>query len=151
MAISNHRLLNLENGKVTFSWKDYRRGNQHRAMTLAADEFIHRFLLHVLPRGFQRLRQFGLLANHHRRHKLALCRKLLGSEAGPTVSNQPLPRDYKSLYETITGESLVQCPACRAGTMKLTQCLAPLSSAVIHYALHSHSMPVPAPQAIDSS
>ena len=151
VAISNHRLLNLENGKVTFSWKDYRHGNQQRPMTLAADEFIRRFLLHVLPRGFQRIRQFGLLANRRRRHKLALCRTLLGNEAGQTVSHQPLPRDYQSLYQTVTGQSLKQCPACRAGTMQLTQCLAPLSSAVIHYALHSHSMPVPAPQAIDSS
>jgi hypothetical protein len=148
VAISNHRLLNLENGKVTFSWKDYARGNQQRPMTLAADEFIRRFLLHVLPRGFQRLRQFGLLANRQRRHKLALCRTLLGAAASPTITNQPLPRDYQSLYQTVTGQSLMQCPACRAGTMKLTQSLTPLS---IHHSLHSHSMPVPAPQAIDSS
>jgi len=72
-----------------------------------------------------------------RRHKLALCRNLLGSEAGHTVSNQPLPRDYKSLYETITGESLVHCPACRAGTMKLTVRLAPLAS-LVYCAPHSH-------------
>jgi hypothetical protein len=150
VAISNHRLLNLENGKVTFSWKDYARGNQQQAMTLSTDEFIRRFLLHVLPRGFQRLRQFGFLANRRRRHKLALCRKLLGEAAGPTVFHQPLPRDYQSLYETLTGQSLKQCPACHTGTMKLTQCLAPLSSGVVHYALLSHSY-MPAPQAIDSS
>jgi hypothetical protein len=149
VAISNHRLLNLENGRVTFSWKDYRHANQQRAMTLAADEFIRRFLLHVLPRGFQRLRQFGLLANRQRRDKLALCRKLLGNQTGQTVSPQPLPRDYQSLYQTLTGQSLKQCPACRVGTMQLTQCLAPLSSAVIHYALHGHSLPLP--ETIDSS
>lgn len=151
VAISNHRLLALKDGHVTFTWKDYARDHEQRLMTLTAEEFIRRFLLHVLPRGFQRLRQFGLLANRRRRHKLALCRKLLGSAARHTVSHQPLPRDYQSLYQTVTGQSLKQCPACRAGTMQLTQCLAPLSSAVIHYARHSHSLPVPAPQAIDSS
>jgi hypothetical protein len=151
VAISNHRLLNLENGKVTFSWKDYRHGNQQRVMTLAADEFIRRFLLHVLPHGFQRIRQFGLLANRRRRHQLALCRALLGATASPTITNRPLPRDFQSLYQTVTGQSLKQCPACRAGTMKLTQCLAPLSCAVSHYARHSHNLPVTAPPLIDSS
>lgn len=151
VAISNHRLLKLETGKVTFSWKDYRHGHQQRAMTLAVDEFSRRFLLHVLPRGLQRIRQFGLLANRRRRHKLALCRTLLGAATSPTISNQPLPRDYQSLYQTVTGQSLKQCPACRAGTMKLTQCLAPLASAVRHYTRHSNSLPATAPQTIDSS
>ena len=150
VAISNHRLLKLENGQVTFRWKDYARGNQQRSMTLKTNEFIRRFLLHVLPRGFQRLRQFGLLANRQRRHKLALCRTLLGT-ASPTITNQPLPRDYQSLYQTVTGQSLKQCPACRAGTMKLTQHLAPLASALSHYARHSHSTPLATPQTIDSS
>ena len=150
VAISNHRLLKLENGQVTFRWKDYARGNQQRSMTLKTNEFIRRFLLHVLPRGFQRLRQFGLLANCQRRHKLALCRTLLGT-ASPTITNQPLPRDYQSLYQTVTGQSLKQCPACRAGTMKLTQHLAPLASALSHYARHSHSTPLATPQTIDSS
>ena len=119
-------------------------------MTLSTDEFIRRFLLHVLPRGLQRIRQFGLLANRRRRHKLALCRTLLGT-ASPTITNQPLPRDYQSLYQTVTGQSLKQCPACRAGTMMLTQHLAPLASALSHYARHSHSTPLATPQTIDSS
>lgn len=150
VAISNHRLLALKDGQVTFSWKDYARGNQQRTMTLKTDEFIRRFLLHVLPRGFQRIRQFGLLANRQRRHKLALCRQLLGAAAGPTVFHQPLPRDYQSLYQTLTGKSLKQCPACRVGTMELTQSLAKLASAFVHYPLHRHSSGS-APQPIDSS
>jgi hypothetical protein len=149
VAISNHRLLKFENGKVTFSWKDYTRGNQQRPMTLAADEFIRRFLLHVLPRGFQRIRQFGFLANR-RRHNLALCRTLLGTPASPTITNQPLPRDYQSLYEIVTGQSLKQCPACRTGTMKLTERLAPLTS-FVNWVPHSHLTLVAAAQAIDSS
>ena len=66
VAISNHRLLKLEHGQVTFSWRDYRHGQRQWPVTLTADEFIRRFLLHVLPRGFQRIRQFGLLANRAR-------------------------------------------------------------------------------------
>lgn len=147
VAISNHRLLALKDGHVTFSWKDYARGNQQRAMTLKTDEFIRRFLLHVLPRGFQRLRQFGFMANRRRREKLALCRQLLGSAAEQPDTN-PLPRDYQSLYETVTGLSLQQCPACRTGTMKLTEHLAPLSG-LLNCTPQSHS--AAAPQALDSS
>lgn len=148
VAISNHRLLTLKDGNVTFSWKDYARGNQQRSMTLKTDEFIRRFLLHVLPRGFQRLRQFGFLANRRRRERLALCRQLLGSAAEQPDTNILLPRDYRSLYETLTGESLQLCPACRSGTMKLTEYLTPLS-AVLTFTPQSHR--TAAPQAIDSS
>jgi hypothetical protein len=150
VAISNHRLLKLENGQVTFRWKDYARGNQPSLMTLSTDEFIRRFLLHVLPRGFQRIRQFGFLANRRRREKLTLCRKLLSGAATHPVTNQPLPRDYQSLYETLTGQSLKQCPACRAGTMKLTELLAPLAI-LVNCAPHSYLTLVAPSQAIDSS
>lgn len=148
VAISNHRLLACKDGRVTFSWKDYARGNAQRTMTLPADEFIRRFLLHVLPRGWQRLRQFGLLANRRRREKLALCRQLLGCTREQPDINLPLPRDYQTLYETLTGQSLRQCPACRAGTMKLTAYLAPLSG-VLTFTPQSHC--TAPPQAIDSS
>jgi len=148
VAISNQRLLALKDGHVTFSWKDYTRGNQQRSMTLPTDEFIRRFLLHVLPRGFQRLRQFGFLANRRRREKLALCRQLLGSAAEQPDTNQPLPRDYQLLYETVTAESLQQCPACRTGRMWLTEYLAPLSGVL---SITPQSDSTAAPQAIDSS
>lgn len=77
VAISNHRLIGFENGKVTFRWKDYAHGNKKRKMTLTADEFLRRFLLHVLPRGFVRIRHFGFLANRTRATLLPLCRRLL--------------------------------------------------------------------------
>lgn len=140
MAISNHRLLSFKDGKVTFSWKDYRRGNQPSLMTLSTDEFIRRFLLHVLPRGFQRIRQFGLLANRRRREQLERCRQLLGTTVHVT---EPLPADYKSLYQTVTGESLQHCPACRTGNMKFAALLGLLVAAP--YAS------VVAPPVIDSS
>jgi hypothetical protein len=82
VAISNQRLLSLPHGKVTFSWRDNRHGQMRSTMTLSADEFMRRFLLHVLPRGFQRIRQFGLLANR-RRAELARCRHLLGATGQP--------------------------------------------------------------------
>ena len=77
VAISNNRLLDIDEGKVRFHWKDYRNGNRQKTMTLAADEFIRRFLLHVLPEGFQRIRYYCFLANRYREQKLARCRQLL--------------------------------------------------------------------------
>ena len=122
VAISNHRLLSLKDGNVTFKWRDYRHAKQQSLMTLKADEFIRRFLLHVLPRGFQRIRQFGLLANRRRHDRLARCRQLLGAAVPDTA---PLPGDYKSLYETVTGESLDHCRVCRTGYMKFAGPLVP--------------------------
>ena len=86
------------------------------------DEFIRRYLLHVLPRGFQRIRQFGLLSNR-RRDELARCRQLLGATEQMVAL---LGQDYKALYQTLTGTSLLQCPACRTGTMKFLSALVPL-------------------------
>jgi hypothetical protein len=74
VAISNHRLRSLENGHVSFEWKDYAHRARTKLMTLDAIEFLRRFLLHVLPTGLVRIRQFGLLANRVRKHKLLLCR-----------------------------------------------------------------------------
>ena len=77
VAISNHRLIALEEGKVTFRWKDYAHGNKKRKMTLSSDEFLRRFFLHVLPHGFVRIRFFGFLAHRSRANMLPLCRQLL--------------------------------------------------------------------------
>jgi hypothetical protein len=77
IAISNNRLVDINDGKVQFRWKDYRDGNRQKLMTLDADEFIRRFLLHVLPDGFQRIRYFGFLANRYRAEKL---RSLQGAD-----------------------------------------------------------------------
>lgn len=74
VAISNGRLLSLDNGQVRFRWRDSRHNNRSSVMTLDAVEFIRRFLLHVLPSGFVKIRHFGLLANRNRRQALALCR-----------------------------------------------------------------------------
>jgi hypothetical protein len=115
VAISNDRLLDIDDGKVQFRWKDYRDGNRHKTMTLDAEEFIRRFLLHVLPDGFQRIRYFGFLANRYRAENLALCRQLM--QMTPSTTTREVNKDYRDRYEALTGVSLKTCPLCRCGTM----------------------------------
>jgi hypothetical protein len=125
VAISNNRLLEIDNDQVRFQWKDYRHDGQVQMMTLSAEEFIRRFLLHVLPNRFQRIRYYGFLGNRYRRQKLDRCRCLLGM---PTPKpNTPLPpeRDYRDTYEELTGSSLRQCPQCQRGRMMSVAILSP--------------------------
>jgi hypothetical protein len=121
VAISNDRLLDIEDQRVSFSWKDYRDNNQRKTMTLAAEEFIRRFLRHVLPKGFQRIRHCGFLANCCRARKLALCRHLLRMPL-PDPSCE-LNKDYRQRYEELTGHSLMQCPVCHQGQMLVIEVL----------------------------
>jgi hypothetical protein len=114
VAISNSRLVSMDNGKVTFRWKDYRDGNRQKVMTLDSGEFIRRFLIHVLPGGFHRIRYYGFLGNCHRTQKLDLCRKLLGMT--PATPANP-STDYRDRFENLTGRSLRECPHCRTGIM----------------------------------
>jgi len=116
VAISNNRLLAIHNGKVTFRWKDYRHHHRQRTMTLEVDEFIRRFLLHVLPDGFQRIRHYGFLGNRYRKAKLSLCRPLLGVALTAVAQRTDQP-DYRDLYEKLTGKSLRDCPVCHRGHM----------------------------------
>jgi hypothetical protein len=116
VAISNHRLLDIENGQIRFQWKDYRDDGQVKTMTLTADEFIRRFLLHVLPDGFQRIRYYGFLGNRYRKEKLEQCRRLLGMPP-PAEPANPTEKDYRDRYEELTGDSLHQCPQCKQGRM----------------------------------
>jgi Putative transposase/Transposase zinc-binding domain len=116
VAISNNRLLSLDDGRVSFLWKDYKHESAQRVMNLAADEFIRRFLLHVLPEGFQHIRSYGLLANRYRETKLALCRTLLGTPK-PACANPTVKLDYRDRYQMLTGSSLCDCPVCGRGHM----------------------------------
>jgi len=119
VAISNRRLLSMEDGRVTFEWKDYADGNQTKTMTLEAVEFIRRFLLHVLPSGFVHIRHFGFLANRKRKQKLALCRSLLdGSQA---VSE---PGAHSSgTRDSDSAEQPRRCPVCKIGRLVRIQVL----------------------------
>jgi hypothetical protein len=116
VAISNHRLVELNNGQVTFVWKDYKHGACQKTMRLSADEFIRRFLLHIPPDGFKHIRSYGFLANRCREAKLATCRRLLGSST-PAVAEPSDAQDYRDRYEQLTGESLHRCPICKHGHM----------------------------------
>ena len=120
VAISNNRLVSMDNGKVSFRWKDYRDDNRQKTMTLEGAEFIRRFLIHVLPAGFHRIRYFGFLSNCHRARKLERCRELLGmAPAAPTAPSA----DYRDRFEALTGRSLRQCPHCHTGIMVVIGCV----------------------------
>ena len=108
VAMANSRLTRLADGQVDFTWKDYRHHGKTKVMTLAADEFIRRFLLHAVPDGFHRIRHIGFLANGHRTAKLALCRALL---AAPTPDPPP-PESYRERTRRLTGHALDVCPDC---------------------------------------
>jgi hypothetical protein len=107
VAISNRRLLSMRDGCVTFEWKDYANGRKTATMTLDAVEFIRRFLLHILPNGFVRIRQYGFLSSRARGEKLALCRRLLGASTAPPNGAD---RDQQEPVRK-------QCPACKTGHM----------------------------------
>jgi hypothetical protein len=129
VAISNNRLLHIADDQVSFQWIDYRHLHRQKRMTLAADEFIRRFLIHVLPTGFQRIRYYGLLGNRFRRQKLESCRQLLGMPLPEPASQEGIrTEDYRDRYQRLTGSSLRQCPVCHRGHMSLVDTLAPLAT-----------------------
>jgi hypothetical protein len=114
VALSNDRILQVENGEVTLSYRDRKDGDRKKTMALAAQEFIRRFLLHVLPDGFMRIRHFGFLANRSKKQALAQCRNLLKFDpALPQRSDQ----SAKDLLRKLTGVDLSRCPCCHQGTM----------------------------------
>jgi Putative transposase len=123
-------LLNVDHGKVSFRWKDYRHHDQQKTMTLEADESIRRFLLHVLPDGFQRIRHYGFLSHRYRQAKLEVCRRLLSAvlTLPIAVPRQDKP-DYRDLYEKLTGKSLRDCPVCHHGQMVVIAVLPALNRA----------------------
>jgi hypothetical protein len=120
VAISNNRPVSMEEGQVRFRWKDYRNGNRQKTMSLQAGEFIRRFLIHVLPDGFHRIRYYGFLGNCHRARKLDRCRELL--RMAPAAPTDP-PADYRDRYEALTGRALRQCQHCRTGIMVVIGCI----------------------------
>ena len=119
VAISNNRLLDIEGGQVSFRYKDYRNQGQQKTMTLSAEEFIRRFLLHVLPHGFHRIRYYGFQGNRYRKEKLDQCRQLLGMPIPEVPTESSETRDYRDRCEELNGVSLRICPVCRRGHMVL--------------------------------
>ena len=118
VAISNNRLVSIENDQVRFQWRDNRDGGRLKEMTLPAVEFMRRFLLHVLPTGFVRIRYYGLFSNGQRQRKLKRCRELLGvgAELEPIVAEKAA-----DLLKRLTGVDMHQCPVCGLGQMRRKQ------------------------------
>jgi hypothetical protein len=114
VALCNDRILKIDNGKVLLSYRDRKAGDRKKTMVLEAQEFIRRFLLHVLPDGFMRIRHFGFLANRTKKHSLPQCRKLLG--LNPALPDVPKKSAHALLLE-LTGIDLSRCPSCKQGTM----------------------------------
>ncbi len=119
VALSNNRILAVaetaEGPRVTFSYRDRKNGNCTRTMALQVDEFMRRFLLHVLPAGFMRIRHFGFLANRSRKQKLDRCRLLLDLQQPPPTGK----KSARQLMLEVTGFDLARCPACHVGTLVL--------------------------------
>jgi hypothetical protein len=121
IAISNDRILAIKNDRVLFRWRDYRDGSKLKTKSLEATEFIRRFLLHCLPSGFMRIRHYGLLANRHRRQKLARCRELLDQ---PTPEPRP-EESAEAIMLRLTGRDILACPHCGKGRLRSTAIIEP--------------------------
>ena len=114
VAISNNRIIDMTDGNVSFTYRDRKDNEKTKIMTLDACEFIRRFLLHVLPHGFKRIRHYGLLANRCKMNTIPRCRKLLNMPVEFTVQEQKTTRE---LLIQLTGNDLWKCPQCEKGTM----------------------------------
>ena len=128
IAISNHRIIDFADGKITFSWKDYADNCRKKRMTLEAEEFLRRFLLHVLPHGFVRIRHYGICASGNVKTKLAAAQRLLEPDIEPQPhspaepSNETSPSWWERFFEQ-TGIDVMSCPCCSAGRMHRLRCL----------------------------
>lgn len=117
IAIGNERLVALQDGLVTFRYRDRKRGDERRLLSLQASHFVERFLLHVLPRGFVRVRHFGLQANGRRSRLIARARQLLHSPA-PPQPDKTHRESWQDLYRRLTGREPARCPYCDHGTLR---------------------------------
>ena len=128
VAISNNRIIGMENGMVTFKWRDYRDSNRWKTMRISVEEFIRRFLIHILPDHFMKIRHYGLLGNRNKTEKLGLCKQLTHT---PIVERLKL--SVEELFLKLTGKDIRACPHCGAGKMVRTLALGkppPLATAI---------------------
>jgi hypothetical protein len=121
VAISNNRLVSFDDRQVRFRYKDYAHGNRRKVLTLEAGEFIRRFLLHVLPKGFMRIRHYGLLANRTKNGRLAAARIAL--DQPPPIAPSPRPESIEAFWLRVASLDIHQCPRCHAGQMRLISSL----------------------------
>ncbi|MGD0857567.1 MAG: IS91 family transposase [Dehalococcoidia bacterium] len=120
VAISNSRILSISDGKVTFKWRDYKDCSKWKIMTLSAAEFIRRFLLHVLPKGFMKIRHYGILGNRDKARRLKFCKLLTG-----TRIVEKLILSAEDLFRKICGHDPCLCPACGQGRIEFYMNLPP--------------------------
>ena len=113
IAVSNHRILAVENDAVTFQWKDYACGNKKREMTIGAQEFIRRFLLHVVPPRYVRIRYYGIMANRNHRKNRDLCRQFYHMEE----EEETPVESWEAILEKVTGWDPHLCPRCQSGRL----------------------------------
>jgi hypothetical protein len=124
IAISNNRILKIQDGDVSFRWRDYADGDKQKTMTLKASEFIRRFLLHVLPPRYVRIRHFGLLANRSRKDNIALCRELIG-DCKTETKEKDKPESWQDRLRRICGIDINICPVCKKGSIVMVELLLP--------------------------
>jgi hypothetical protein len=120
IAISNHRIKEVSNGRVNFSWFDYRTSKPD-IMTLSAEEFLRRFSLHILPAGFMKIRHYGILSSRNKSQALACARAFL--EVEPPISIKGIP--WEQLFEILYGRKAFSCPVCKKGKMMVTESMSP--------------------------
>jgi hypothetical protein len=125
IAISNNRVLDNRDGNVSFLWRDYADDNRKKTMTLKADEFIRRFLLHILPERFVRIRHFGLLANRNRKDAIAACREFLGT-CQPVAKESAREETWQEQLLRICQIDVTACPVCHKGRLFRVALLNPL-------------------------
>jgi len=113
-AISNERIKAVADGRVTFAYRDRRDGNKKKEITLSADEFIRRFLTHVLPSSYMRIRHYGFLANRSRKENIMRVKKLLGVSY---CTEEKPEQNMEELMLELTGKDILRCPRCKVGTM----------------------------------
>ena len=123
VAISNERLVSASAATVRFRYKDYAHGERRKTMSLEALEFLRRFALHVLPRGFMRIRHYGLLANRNKTARLAGARAAL--QAPVPASTPAPPESVAAFWLRIAGLDITRCPHCHHGTLRFLAVLAP--------------------------
>jgi hypothetical protein len=123
VAISNNRIINVQDGKATFAYRDRKQGDIQKTMTLDAEEFIRRFLLHVIPEGFMRIRHFGFLANRCKKQNLQRIRELKG--VSETIPEKP-KKTTQELMLQLTGTDITLCPCCKKGIMQVIAEITPL-------------------------
>jgi RNA polymerase subunit RPABC4/transcription elongation factor Spt4 len=124
VALSNDRLVKLQGGKVTFRYRDRKDNDRIKTMTLDVSEFIRRFLLHILPDGFVKIRHYGILSNRKRNTKLGLCKRLLSVDCRHE-GREKKSESWQDLLTRITGHDPRICPYCGKGTMVLKEVLNP--------------------------